>query len=88
MRRLQDKSRLATMMKQAGFYIGPDPQCAHAHKRRIRAEGESSGGGGRRTLGLGGGGESCGGGFENLIYSLKLNLNNFLVNLIKVKIYF
>lgn len=71
---MQDKSRLATMMKQAGFYIGPDPPCAHAQKRRVRAEGESSGGGGRRTLGLGGGGESCGGGFENLIYSLNTEL--------------
>lgn len=51
---MQDKSRLATMMKQAGFYIGPAPPRAHAQKRGVRAEGVSSGGGGRRTLGLGG----------------------------------
>lgn len=62
------------MMKQAGFYIGSDPPYAHAQKRGVRAEGESSGGGGRRTLGLGGGGESCGGGFEHLIYSLNTEL--------------
>lgn len=71
---MKDKSRLATMMKQAGLYIGPDPPCAHAQKRGVRAEGESSGGGGRRTLGLGGGGESSGRGFENLIYSLNTEL--------------
>lgn len=36
---MQDKSRLATMMKQAGFYIGPAPLRAHAQKRGVRAEG-------------------------------------------------
>lgn len=35
---MQDKSRLATMMKQAGFYIGPAPLRAHAQKRGVRAE--------------------------------------------------